>query len=116
MALVMSSSAPCIMVCGHTMRSLLRASHTAIGIAMACAACSTPGSTGARRPPLERRPPPPPGLVVEIERVALRTPAWVQLHAWLAAAARSSAQLPDPEIDGAARAYRELLADDDRDE
>ena len=55
-------------------------------------------------------------LVVEIDQLALRTSAWVELHAWLAAAARSSAELPDPEIDGAARAYRELLADDDRDD
>ncbi len=95
------------------MRSLLGASDTAIALAMVCAACTTPA---APRPPLERGKPTPTVLVVGLDQLALRTTAWVELHAWLAAAARSSAELPDPELDGAARAYREALADDDRDD
>ena len=97
------------------MRSLLRASDTAIALAMACLACSAAGHPSAPLAP-PRPKPPPPVLVVALEQVALRTTAWVELHAWLATAARSSAELPDPELDGAARAYREVLLDDTRDE
>jgi hypothetical protein len=79
---------------------------------MVCLACSTPA---APRPPKEQKPPPH-VLVVGLEHLALRTTAWVELHAWLATAARTSAELPEPELDGAARAYREVLLDDDRDE
>jgi hypothetical protein len=94
------------------MRSLLRARDTAIVVAMACFACTTPKPPRAAPTPK----PPPHVVVVGLEQVALRTTAWVELHAWLAAAARSSAELPDPALDGAARAYREVLLDDVRDE
>jgi hypothetical protein len=53
---------------------------------------------------------------VGLEQVALRTTAWVELHAWLAAAARTSAELPGPALQGAARAYHDVLLDDVRDE
>jgi len=54
--------------------------------------------------------------VVALEQVALRATAWVELHAWLAAAARSPSSTGDPEIDAAAVEYAAALADDDRDE
>ena len=82
---------------------------------MACLGCAAGTPASAPRPPREQKPPPR-VLVVGLERVALRTSAWVELHAWLATAARSSEELPDPELDGAARAYRAALIDDDRDE
>jgi len=59
---------------------------------------------------------PPPVLVVGFEQVALRTTAWVELHAWLASAGRGVVELPEPALEGAARAYREVLLDDERDE
>jgi hypothetical protein len=71
-------------------------------------------SYGAPRQP-ERRPPAR-VLVVGLEQVALRTAAWVELHAWLAAAARGSPPTGDPELDAAARSYADVLATDDRDE
>jgi hypothetical protein len=55
-------------------------------------------------------------LVVALEQVALRATAWVELHTWLAAAARAHTETGDPELDAAARAYAVVLADDDRDE
>ena len=64
----------------------------------------------APRHPPERRPPPH-VLVVGLEQVALRTTAWVELHAWLAAEAREHAHA---ELDGR-HAYR-ASPDDDRDE
>ena len=54
--------------------------------------------------------------MVGLEQVALRATAWVELHAWLASAARARAETGDPEIDAAARAYASVLADDGRDE
>jgi hypothetical protein len=42
--------------------------------------------------------------------------AWVELHAWLASAARAHSETGDPEMDAAARAYATALADDDRDD
>lgn len=94
------------------MRSPFRASDTAIALAMACFACHP--AAAPRPAPAEK--PPPPVLVVGFEHVALRTTAWVELHAWLASAARASVELPEPELEGAARAYREVLLDDERDE
>ena len=82
---------------------------------MACLGCATGTPGGGARPPREQKPPPR-VLVVGLEQVALRTSAWVELHAWLAAAARSSEELSDPELNGAARAYRAVLIDDDRDQ
>jgi hypothetical protein len=85
---------------------------------------ATPGQ--ARAP---ARKPPPRVLVVGLEHIALKTSAWVELHAFLAAAARGRAARNgataagaapagegDPELDAAARGYADALADDDRDE
>lgn len=55
-------------------------------------------------------------LVVRLEQVSLKTSAWVELHSWLAASARASTELGDPDLDAAARAYGAALADDERDE
>lgn len=54
--------------------------------------------------------------MVTVDRVALRTAAWTELHGLLASAARAKAELPDPELEAAARAYEQALAADDRDE
>ncbi|MBS2018257.1 MAG: hypothetical protein JST00_35635 [Deltaproteobacteria bacterium] len=77
-----------------------------------CAVGCTP-----RPPPRMRRDePPPPVLVVNVDRVALRTSAWTELHALLATAARTHTELPDPDLDAAARAYEQALSSDTRDE
>jgi len=63
-------------------------------------------------------------LVVSLEQVRLRTSAWVELHAWLAAAARGSQDAGDAgdagDVDavlrGAVRGYAAALEKDDRDE
>ncbi|MBX3186469.1 MAG: hypothetical protein KF819_05610 [Labilithrix sp.] len=91
------------------MRSFLRASSTALGVTIA-AACAKPAPKPA--PPRE---PPAHILVVALERVALRTTAWVELHAWLAAAAKSDATLDEAALDDAARRYARALDDDDDD-
>ena len=112
------------------MRASLRASHTArkparwLGsVARGAAALSFVGACllggcahpkGARPAPVRR--PPPRVLVVALAEVALRTTAWVEVHAWLASAARAHTETGDPELDAAARGYASALADDDRDE
>jgi len=103
------------------MRALLRASHTARGPArslwfVAAALSLLGGCAYAKTRPAPVRRPPPRVLVVGLEQVALRTTAWVELHAWLASAARAHTETGDPEIDTAARAYASALADDERDE
>lgn len=140
-ALVMSSSAPCIMVFAHTMRGSPGASHTARidAIARLCtcvivsgaALGASVGLSGCAYSPPRRTPesrPPPRVLVVSLEQVRLRTSAWVELHAWLAAAARGSRDsgaqgaqgpgpdAPEPEIESAVRDYATVLAKDERDE
>lgn len=60
-------------------------------------------------------------LVVSLEQVRLRTSAWVELHAWLAAAARGPRDARDsdgvaPELASAVRDYATVLEKDDRDE
>src|SRR5687768_15768814 len=98
------------------MRGFLRASHTAPGLAVLLVSCAAalPKAPSAGRP----REPPPRVLVVAIDQVALRTSAWLELHAWLAAAGRGSRseEMGDPELQGGARGYATALADDDRDE
>jgi hypothetical protein len=51
-------------------------------------------------------------LVVTEGRISLRASAWVELHAWLAAAARTG---EDIELEPAQRAYVRSLQDDDED-
>jgi len=53
---------------------------------------------------------------VQVEHLALRTAAWSELHAWLAAAARTGAALEPAELDAAARAYAVALERDEADE
>lgn len=96
-----------------TMRGLLRASVVLVPglLGLGLSDCAP------RQPPrLRRDDPPPPVLVVAVERVALRTAAWTELHGLLAAAARTKAELPDPELEAAARAYEQALSTDERDE
>jgi len=88
------------------MRGSLGASDTAFAraralgfLAIAAAALAGCAHAAPRHPP-ERRPPPH-VLAVGIDQVTLRTTAWVELHAWLAAQGT----------------YKQALAaDDDRDE
>lgn len=106
------------------MRPSLRASHTArpsarwlSWVAIGAAALSLLGGCAyAKTRPAQPRPAPPRVLVVGLEQVELRTTAWVELHAWLASAARAHAETGDPEIDAAAREYASALADDERDD
>jgi hypothetical protein len=104
------------------MRASLRASHTALPLArplviaaIAAAAALHGCSYAPPRQAPERRAPPR-VIAVGLDQLALRTSAWVELHAWLAAVGRASQDTGDPEIDAAARDYRTALADDDRDE
>jgi hypothetical protein len=53
-------------------------------------------------------------MTVTEGRISLRTNAYVELHAWLADAARSDAEVP-AELEPARAAYRRSLADDDED-
>lgn len=55
-------------------------------------------------------------LLVETPHVSLRTSAWVELHTWIAAVARSPREEEDPEIDEAAKGYVAALASDAPDE
>jgi len=102
------------------MRALLRASHTARrrarGLRFLAIAVLGGCASAKPRPAPAPRPPPPRVLVVGLEQVALRATAWVELHAWLASAARTHGEMGDPELDAAARDYASALADDDRDE
>ncbi|MDB4943892.1 MAG: hypothetical protein JWP97_3426 [Labilithrix sp.] len=60
--------------------------------------------------------PPPNVLTVSFERIALRTSAWVELHAWLAWAARSDEVLPDAALTDASVRYRAALVADPADD
>ncbi len=60
---------------------------------------------------LDPREPPARVLIVTDDRVSLRAVAWVELHAWLAAAARSDEELPE-ELRPARAAYARSLKDD----
>lgn len=100
------------------MRASLRASDTALRATLAsplAGLLAILGCSHAAPRPAPPRQPPPHVLVVGLPEVALRTTAWVELHAWLAAAARSSDKTGDPELDEAANAYAAVLAADDRD-
>ena len=99
------------------MRGSLGASDTALAPARALGFLVLTGAAlagcahAAPRHPPERRPPPH-VLVVGLEPVALRTSAWVELHAWLAAR-RAKHRRPEH---ASGPAYATALAGDDRDE
>lgn len=84
----------------------------AAAAAMGCIGCVT---RKTQRVAVEDKPPPN-VLTVSFERVALRTSAWVELHAWLAWAARAETVLPDAALTEAAQGYRPALAADPADE
>ena len=95
------------------------ASDLAITIALAASlALSGVSFVGCTKPlaPVEDRKAPPRVLSVTFEQVQLRADAWVELHAWLATAARSDLELPEPMLARAAHAYRTALEADPRDE
>ncbi|MDB4936607.1 MAG: hypothetical protein JWP87_3579 [Labilithrix sp.] len=103
------------------MRASPRASVTALSTARTFGFLATAAllggagcAYGAPRQP--ERHPPARVLVVGLEQVALRTAAWVELHAWLASAARGSRATGDPELDVAVKGYADALAGDDRDD
>ena len=66
--------------------------------------------------PTTPKQPPPRIIQVETPYVFLRASAWVELHAWIAAVARSPREEEDPEIDEAAKGYVTALASDTHDE
>jgi|GEM_PF-1588934 len=94
------------------MRHGTRASTTGL-LAAAIAAFCTASCTKHVPPPPPAQPPAR-SVVVTDGRVAFRTSAYLELHSWLAAAARMSEELP-AELDPARRAYARSLQDDDED-
>jgi hypothetical protein len=76
-----------------------------IGCALGC---------GREKPPPPPREPPARVLSVVLDRLSLQANAYVELHAWLAAAARDAVP-PPPGLDAAVDAYRRALANDDDD-
>ncbi len=97
------------------MRHGTRASTTdlvAVAIFAFCvASCAKDTSPPPRPPPSQ---PPARSLVVTDGRVSLRTSAYVELHLWLAAAARLGEEVPQ-ELEPTRRAYARSLQDDDED-
>lgn len=94
------------------MRHGIRASTTTLLTLAVAAFCA---ASCAQRPPL----PPPPGpparaLMVREGRISLQVTAYVELHAWLATAARTGAEV-DPALETARLAYARSLRDDDDD-
>ncbi len=100
------------------MRGFLRARDTASWVAVTFLGLLSCGPSGPpRAPPRDRAPPN--VLVVALDQVALRTTAWVELHGWLASAARTGSPLAgveDVALNEAARAYGRALERDARDE
>jgi hypothetical protein len=66
------------------------------------------------KPPPPPRQPPARVLSVALDRISLQANAYVELHAWLAAAARDAVP-PPPGLDAAVDAYRRVLTNDDDD-
>jgi hypothetical protein len=66
--------------------------------------------------PTTPKQPPPQVILVETPYIAMRVSAWVELHAWIAAVARSPREEEDPEVDAAAKGYVAALASDAHDE
>ena len=107
----------------NTMRGSPGASDSALRLGLALTivlATALAGCPYAARKPgaaqLPERKAPPRVLVVRLEQVSLKASAWVELHSWLAASARASSEVGDPDLDAAARGYGGALADDERDE
>lgn len=90
------------------MRGPVTASASVAIVTAALLAC---GAKPAAPPPRE---PPPRLLSVTLENVALRENAYVELHAWLAAAARHTTA-PPPGLEREVEGYRRALADDEDD-
>jgi hypothetical protein len=96
------------------MRGPIHASSTAVLLSCAAAVAGCAASTPA---PVARRDPPARTLMVELDRITLRENAALELHAWLAAAARDNAPstrapAATPELVGA---YARGLAKDEDD-
>ena len=91
------------------MRGPVTASAAVAILAVALAGCR------GQAPLLPRRDPPAKLLAVGLEQLSLRANAYIELHAWLAAAGRGVVSGP-PGLEAAAEAYRRALADDDADE
>jgi hypothetical protein len=66
------------------------------------------------KPPPPPRQPPARVLAVALDRISLRANAYVELHAWLAAAARDAVP-PPAGLDAAVDVYRRALSNDDDD-
>jgi hypothetical protein len=75
---------------------------------MLLVACAKP------KPPPPPREPPARVLSVALDRISLQANAYVELHAWLAAAARDAVP-PPPGLDAAVDVYRRALTNDDDD-
>jgi hypothetical protein len=94
------------------MRHGIRASTTDLLVAVIAAFCVA--SCAKHVPPPPPSQPPARSLVVTEGRVSFRTSAYLELHLWLAGAARSSEDVP-AELEPARRAYARSLQDDDED-
>lgn len=90
----------------------IRASTTGSFVAAFFAFCVA--SCARHTPPPPPSEPPARAVAVTDGRVSLRTSAYVELHLWLAAAARMGEELP-AELEPARRAYVRSLQDDDED-
>ncbi len=100
------------MVHGHTMRHGIRASTTTLAAVAIAAFCSASCAAPPPRPPPTE--PPARSISVTDGRVSLRATAYVELHTWLAAAARADEDV-GPTLEPARRAYARALLDDDDD-
>jgi hypothetical protein len=97
---------------GHTMQHGIGASTTGFLAVAIAAFCVASCSNAPRRPPPAQ--PPARALVVTDGRISLQATAWVELHSWLAGAARNGDELA-PELEPTRRAYARSLQDDDED-
>lgn len=73
------------------------------------------GACAPSRPPPPPREPPARVMTVGLDWISLRASAYVELHAWLAAAARGASS-PPRGADAAVAVYRRALDDDEADE
>ncbi|AKU95840.1 hypothetical protein AKJ09_02504 [Labilithrix luteola] len=105
----------CVLASGPSgLASRFRAVTVAlVGLAFAGAIV---GCGSAPPPPPRPREPPPRTMVVNLPRITLRATSYAELHAWLAAAARSSEPLPDADLEASRKPYARALRDDVRDD